>query len=69
MSYLCADATYASPHFHTRKIYKLNFTSHKIGVGGDIDLAEKVTFFFKAVSLLMHNFRIRNQLLRASVYF
>jgi hypothetical protein len=45
MSYLCADAKYASPHFHTTNILKLIVQSHEIGIGGDIDLAEKVTFF------------------------
>jgi hypothetical protein len=38
MSYLCADATYASPHFHITKILKLIVQPHEIGVGGgDID--------------------------------
>ena len=60
--------TYASPHFHTTKILKLIEQSHEIGVEGDFDLAEKVTFF-RAVSLLMHNFRIRNKLLLAEIYF
>jgi hypothetical protein len=61
--------SYASPHFHNTKSLKLSVQSHEIGIGANNDLSEKVTIFFLAVSLLMHNFRIRYQLLLASVYF
>ncbi len=45
MSYVCDDATYASPHFHTTKTLKLIVQSHEIGVSDNIDLAQKVTLF------------------------